>query len=63
MHTKDFRKIALTIAMLPLPARQRGIVAHEFATMCQHDNPAFRVGDFLTACTVVQFGERPSAND
>lgn len=62
MTKRDYRKIALTIAMLPLTAKQRAEVSRGFATMLQHENPAFDVVAFLTACTVVQFGETP-AND
>lgn len=58
MTRQDYRKIALTIAMLGLPALHRKHVADAFADVLQHGNPAFDVAAFRAACTVVQFGEK-----
>jgi hypothetical protein len=57
MSRKDFRLIALTIAMLQVPAKTRALVAREFAFAFKHSQPSFDEERFLLACTVVQFGE------
>jgi hypothetical protein len=59
MSRKDFRLIALTIAMLQVPAKTRALVAREFAFAFSHQCPGFDEARFLLACAVVQFGESP----